>query len=545
MLKWEDCPPQETLQALFNLLATSHLADQLQPLPSIPFDMISEKTLPTRLCLLLAALLIGTVKANANSGPPNIVFILADDLGYGDPRCYNPGSKAPTPHIDQLAAEGMRFTDAHTASSVCTPSRYALLTGRYPWRSRLKQGIVWAWDPPLIQDERITLPEMLRKAEPGYATSIMGKWHLGWIWPDKHGRAIKTRFGSNTPKEDIARIDFSQRIRGGPLDHGFDTYFGDDVPNFPPYTFFQDDRLMAIPTMPKPKDMFGRPGPAAPGWNLQSVQPTITERAIAYIKSREKQKEPFFLYMPLNIPHTPIVPDTPYQGKSQAGRYGDFIVQTDAIVGRVMKALGEVGLADNTMVVFTSDNGSPARNGEADAGPKHGVTRDFEHVPNAPWRGLKADIWEAGHRVPHIVRWPKTVPPGTVNEQLICLVDWYSTIGDLLGIAMSPDQGEDSISFLDSLKGGHGASRETLVHHSLNGTFAIRKGEWKLVDANLGSGGFSNPGRLQPEADGPQGQLYDLKSDPKEEVNLWLEHPDKVAEMLADLNKIRDAEGSR
>ena len=497
-------------------------------------------------CILF---MFGACSAHADTPAPNIVFILADDMGYGDARCYNPQSKAPTPNIDKLAAQGMRFTDAHTPSSVCTPTRYGLLTGRYPWRSRVARGIVWHWDPPLILPERITLPEMLRATESQYATACFGKWHLGWAWEDAQGQPVKKRFshpgGGAGLKALVDRIDFTRAIPGGPLDHGFDRYFGDDVPNFPPYTFFENDRLVEQPTEQKPGRMYGRPGPMAPGWDLQAVQPAITERAIEYILSREQRGEPFFLYMPLNIPHTPIVPDEPYQGKSEAGRYGDFVVQVDAIVGRVMKALDEASLADNTIVVFTSDNGSPARDGTNDGGPTHAVTKKFGHVPNTPWRGLKADIWEAGHRVPHVVRWPGVVKAGSVSDQLVCLVDWYATFAEVHGMKLDDDQAEDSVSMLSLLKGEDKPIRQTLVHHSLTGTYALRKGDWKLIEGNLGSGGFSKPGRVAPQGEGPQGQLYNLKDDPKETTNLWLDEPGKVKELLDELNAIRDAGRSR
>lgn len=469
-------------------------------------------------------------------------------MGYGDPRCYNARSKVPTPNIDKLASQGMRFTDAHSPSSVCTPTRYSFLTGRYPWRSRLENGIVWHWDPPLLEDERITLPEMLAASRSQYATACIGKWHLGWAWEDARGNPVKEKFGwtgGEQLNELVSRIDFTRPIPGGPLDHGFDVYFGDDVPNFPPYTYFEGDRLVHQPTVPKPAAMYGRPGPMAPGWDLQAVQPTITARAIEYIKSREQRREPFFLYLPLNIPHTPIVPDTPYEGKSDAGRYGDFVFQADAIVGRVMRALDEASLADNTLVVFTSDNGSPARDGTDDAGDTHAVTEKFGHVPNAPWRGLKADTWEAGHRVPHIVRWPGVVEPGSTSEHLVCLVDWYATLAELHGIQLADDQAEDSFSMLGLLKYGTTPSRKSLVHQSLAGTYAIRQGDWKLIEGNLGSGGFSKPNRMMPKAGDPQGQLYNLKTDPKEAENRWFADPEIVEALLAELNAIRNAHRSR
>lgn len=484
---------------------------------------------------------------------PNIVFILADDMGYGDARCYNPDSKAPTPNLDRLAAQGMRFTDAHSPSSVCTPTRYAFLTGRYCWRSRLKSGVLWGFDKPLLEDERITIPEMLRATESQYATACIGKWHLGWVWTGKDGKPVSRRFPRNDGgQKALELVDFTRPITGGPTEHGFDLYFGDDVPNFPPYAFIENDRVTSLPTELKPNSLFGDPGPMTPGWDLQAVQPTITERAIRYIKSRDRRGEPFFLYMPLNIPHTPLVPNDPYIGKSQAGIYGDVVHQVDAIVGRVMQALDGANLADNTLIIFTSDNGSPARDGHqtSDDGrvrgaTPHSVTKAHGHVPNAPWRGLKSDIWEAGHRVPHIVRWPGVVKPGSVSGQVVCHVDWYATFAQIHGMKLADDQAEDSFSLLPILKGVDKPVRQSVIHHSGNGTFAFRKGDWKLIPGNLGSGGFSRPGRVPPKQGGPGGQLYNLKDDPEEASNLWLQKPEKVNELLAELNAIRNAGRSR
>lgn len=499
------------------------------------------------LVLLTLAVLLSALPAQAERRAlrPNVVFILADDMGYGDARCYNADSKVPTPNIDKLASQGMRFTDAHTPSSVCTPTRYALLTGRYTWRTRLKSGVLWGWDKPLLEDERVTLPEMLRGTHSQYATAAIGKWHLGWVWMGKDGKPIERRIPRGQAHKAADVVDFTKPVGGGPIEHGFDLYFGDDVPNFPPYTFFENDRLLAIPSELKPSTMFGDPGPMSPGWDLQAVQPRITERAIEYIASREQRGEPFFLYMPLNIPHTPIVPNEPYLGKSEAGAYGDFVVQVDSIVGRVMQALADAKLAENTIVVLTSDNGSPARDGANEGGEKGAVTARYGHVPNAPWRGLKADIWEAGHRVPHIVRWPGVVQAGAVNDELVCLVDWYATLAEVHGVKLAADQAEDSFSFFNLLNGGTVPNRKSLIHHSGNGTFAIRRGDWKLIENNLGSGGFSSPGKVLPKEDGPQGQLYNLKDDPKETTNLWLEKPEVVAELLEELKAIREAGRSR
>jgi len=501
-----------------------------------------------RIGFLLLCLTGFSVSAQADNPRPNIVFILADDLGYGDPGCYNADSRIPTPNIDALATQGLRFTDAHTPSSVCTPTRYALLTGRYTWRTWMRSGVLWPWDPPLLEDERITLPEMLRGTHGHYATACIGKWHLGWVWSDHDGRPVAEAHG-RIPRSRSASIagevDFTRPITGGPIEHGFDSYFGDDVPNFPPYTFIENDRVTALPTEMKPQGMFGDAGPMAPGWELSGVMPAITERAVRYIHERQDRGEPFFLYMPLTAPHTPIVPTQAFIGSSEAGRYGDYVHEVDATVGAVVAALQEAGLADNTIVIFTSDNGSPARSGENDSGGTNSVTQQTGHVPNAPWRGLKSDIWEAGHRVPMIVRWPGVVEPGTTSGQLVCLVDWYATIAELHGVELADDQAEDSFSMLSLLRGEDQPTRQSLVHHSGNGTFAIRRGDWKLIRGNLGSGGFSRPNRVAPEADGPQGQLYNLALDPQETDNRWVHEPQIVEELSTLLDEIIENGRSR
>ena len=503
-------------------------------------------------CLALLVSIALPARCPAEPTPaPNIVFILADDLGYGDVGSYNPESKIPTPAIDTLAAQGMRFTDAHTPSSVCTPTRYAFLTGRYAWRTRLKSGVLWAWDAPLLEDERVTLPEMLRATQSRYATAAIGKWHLGWVWTGKDGKPLSRRIPRDQADRAAELVDFTRPITGGPIEHGFDLYVGDDVPNFPPYAWIKDDRLATQPTQLKPDTMFGDPGPMTPGWDLSRVMPTIALYAVEYIREREGRPEPFFLYLPLTAPHTPIVPADAYRGKSQAGVYGDFVVQIDATVGAVMKALEESGLADNTIVIFTSDNGSPARDGHATVNGRvvgntpHSVTERYGHVPNAPWRGLKADIWEAGHRVPMVVRWPGVVEPGSVSDDLVCLLDWYATFAELHGIELQDDQAEDSFSMLPLLRGKDAPVRPSLVHHSGNGTFAIRIGDWKLIPGNLGSGGFTRPRRVAPAADGPQGQLYNLADDPGETTNRWQDEPQVVDTLSQELDAIRARGRSR
>lgn len=479
---------------------------------------------------------------------PNIVIVFADDMGYGDPRVYNPNSKVPTPHIDALARLGMRFTDAHSASSVCTPSRYGLLTGRYPWRSRLPTGIVNSWGGPVIGADRLTLGKALQGM--GYATACIGKWHLGWDWPVQGGGYLSDELEEvnvGPHYESVGeRIDFSRQLRDGPTTRGFDYYFGDDVPNFPPYAFIENDRLQGDPTDRMPLNKGQRVGPMVPRWDLWAAQPTITARAIEWIRERARQPEtPFFLYMPLLGPHTPIVPNAANHGKSQAGPYGDWVHQMDAILGRVVDTLDATGVLANTIVLFSSDNGSPARSGIGSFGAIGTVTELYSHVPNAPWRGLKADAWEAGHRVPLVIRWDAEVEPGTVADETVCLTDVFATLSEIVGFEISRDSGEDSFSLAPLLFGRGRYGRDQIVHHSQRGLFAMRKGPWKLILGD-GSGGFSAPrgNVLEPGEDGEM-QLYLLDEDPSERRNLVDARPAMKVRLLAELVRIRDAGRSR
>ena len=517
---------------------------------------------------LCAALFAG---AAVGQERPNIVLILADDLGYGDPSCYNDESKIPTPHIDRLAREGRRFTDAHSPSSVCTPTRYALLTGRYAWRTPLERSVLWPWDPPLLEDERVTLPEFLRAK--GYRTACIGKWHLGWNWRLLPAPRAPEGTAASYVRDELrghtwprrrragiaARVDWSAPIKGGPLAHGFDSYFGDDVPNFPPYAFILDDRVTVRPSVSKPKGMFGHAGPAAPGWDLSQVMPLLAQRAATWIDEHAASgaraskgardstpsgattnAKPFFLYLPLTAPHTPIAPTPVHVGKSKAGAYGDFVHEVDWFVGVVLRALDRNRLGKNTLVIFTSDNGSPQRDGTRMSGPVGAVKKRFGHDPSKPWRGLKSDAWEGGHRVPCILRWPGRIKPGSLCDAPISLSDFYRSIAGIVGHEVSAEQGEDSFDVRKHLIHGAGkdaAVRDHLVHHSGNGLFAIRVGRYKLI-LGRGSGGFS---RYRPPKGAPAGQLYDLVADPGERKNLYAEKPEVVERLRAKLHGLRKA----
>ncbi|MFC1526420.1 arylsulfatase [Candidatus Latescibacterota bacterium] len=458
---------------------------------------------------------------------PNIIYILADDMGYGDMGCNNPGSKIPTPNLDRLAGEGMRFTDAHAPSSVCTPSRYAILTGRYCWRTDLQRGVLWPWDPPLIAPDQLTVAELLRQS--GYRTACVGKWHLGWEWATRDGAPANQGIEPGVYDKDLRcelgrNIDYTRPMRGGPVDCGFDYYFGEDVPNFPPYTWFEQDRLVTQPTEELPEDWFGHPGAMAPGWELEAVMPTITRRAAQYIE--EAGDEPFFLYFPLTAPHTPIVPLEEFRGRSGAGEYGDYVCEVDWAVGQVMAALERKGMADNTLLIFASDNG-----------PEHfayGCIQEHGHYSMAHLRGVKRDTWEGGHRIPLVARWPDVTPPGSECHHLTTLGDLMATCAQIAGTALPEGAGEDSVGILPLLQGSPEPTRAFAVHHSCNGRFAIRKGDWVFIDGPSG-GDVKEPDWFRKErgyADHEHpGELFHLVDDIAERRNLYGEHPGVVKEL--------------
>ncbi|MEM6690546.1 MAG: arylsulfatase [Planctomycetota bacterium] len=447
---------------------------------------------------------------------PNIVLIYGDDMGIDSVSAFNERLGLSTPNLDRLATEGMSFMDAHSTSGVCTPSRYSLLTGRYHWRSRLKQGIVGKWERPLIEKGRLTLPSMLKSH--GYKTEMIGKWHLGFDWPKKSG--------GTTNK--LNEIDFSAPIKGGPNAIGFDHWFGDDVPNWPPFAWREDDRLLGeITTTSRELGLTKftgvNDGPAVADWNLEAVLPEYAKRCSSYIRNQTKSEKPFFLYFPMPSPHTPIVPDENWKGKSGVSDYADFLLETDWAVGEILLALDETGLSEDTFVIFTTDNGtSPKANfSELEAG---GI-RLSEH-----WRGNKADAYEGGHRVPFIVRWPSKIRANTRTQQTITQADVMATLADLTKHEIPDDAAEDSVSLLPVLLDNDNGRplHEAVVHHSSSGYFAVRQGNWKLLFCR-GSGGWSAPKENIAKKQGlPDRQLYDLDVDPKETTNIAANHPDLV-----------------
>jgi len=437
---------------------------------------------------------------------PNIVVVLADDMGYGDVTCFDPAhNKVPTPNIDHLAAEGMSFTNTHATSALCTPSRYGLLTGRYAWRSRLQRGVLMVYGDELIEPGRLTMPEMLRRQ--GYHTGCVGKWHLGWRWPRRDGEVI-----------------FDGPIPGGPVDHGFNEFFGVDVPNFPPYAWIEGDRVQGTPSehMEIQDDIFLHfDGPAVPGWQFDHILPTITGKAVDFISQHAGDDQPFFLYFPLTTPHEPISPSPRFKGKSGISGVADLIMETDWALGEVMHALDEQGIADNTLLIFTSDNGHCPY---TELSPFEQVG----HRVSGPYRGYKADIWEGGHRVPFVARWPQVVPADSKCNQLMSLVDLTATCAAISGASIPETAAEDSVDALPLLQGQDRPIRDAAIFHSGRGFFAVLKDNWKL-SLCPDSGGLWNPEQL-PE-DLPPVQLHDLANDEAEQHNVQDHHPELVVEL--------------
>ncbi len=443
---------------------------------------------------------------------PNIIFIMADDMGYGDIQAYNHESKIDTPNLNQLAKQGMRFTDAHAPAGLCVQTRYGLLTGQYPFRTTLKERT-----EPCIKEGQLTLPEMLQDA--GYYTAMLGKWHLGFVGgKDKQ--------------------DYSEGLHGGPIDRGFDYFFG--IPaslDIPPYYWIQNRHPIAPPTetigdnfsdgWTKIQGAFWRKGRVAPGFVHAEVLPKLTDKTLFFLdiaaEQSEDSRQPFFLYLPLPAPHTPWLPSRKFTGKSNASMYGDFVMMVDDMVGQIMKRLDQHKLAKNTLIVFTSDNGPVWY--EAD-------TQRLGHSSTGPLRGMKADSYEGGHRVPFIVRWPSQTPAGSINKHLICHTDMLATMAALTGQSIPDNQAQDSINQAALLTKPNldQPLRNTLITSNNSKYYGVRMGPWKLI-TGLGSGGFTQPRDIKPKDGGPTGQLFNLDDDLSETKNLWQQHPEIVKQL--------------
>lgn len=477
----------------------------------------------TRLLKSAAALVLVLITAGAAAAqkghtaaaPPNIIYILADDLGIGDVKLYNANGKIRTPNIDRIGQQGMRFDDVHSSSAVCTPSRYSIVTGRYAWRSRLAKGVLYGYDEPLIDSSRLTVARLLKQQ--GYATACIGKWHLGLGW-----KVI-------TPgKEPV--IDYSSRITGGPNALGFDYFYGIAASlDMPPFIFIENDLTVGLPTVTK---KWGRKGPAAADFEAVNCLPELTSKAVAYIHEKSREQHPFFLYFTLPSPHTPIVPSAAFKGKSGVTEYGDYVMETDWAVGQLLKAVDEAKIAENTMIVFTSDNGFA---------PYVLKTWDVEargHYPSIHYRGYKADIWEGGHRIPFVVKWPGQVRPGSTCSKTVCLSDFMATVAGMLHKPLPDNAAEDSYNILPYLTGQSSREiREATIHHSIDGNFAIRQGKWKL-ELCPGSGGWAKPRNAEAFKQGlPPVQLYDLEADIREQHNVQAKHPEVVKRLMALLQQ--------
>ena len=469
---------------------------------------------------------------------PNIVVILADDMGYGDISCQSVDNKIHTPRMDRLASEGMRFTNTHSASAVCTPSRYALLTGRYCWRSRMKRSVLQGYDAPLIEPHRMTVGSLLQQH--GYTTACIGKWHLGFGWRTKDGQVAPWKDGKQVA-EAMNIVDYDQ-----PLAVEFRATRASIIfMGFPPRSIWRPTATLKTtgswkrpPITPRveiPPDRVLAPGPIAPGF--EPGNPYKTSLAAHQIHRMEKHRQcaaPF----PLSPDATTICPAPFVKGSSQAGDYGDFIVEIDWAVGQVMDALERNGIADNTLVILTSDNGSPARTNEDDT--PYAIIRLYQHYPNGKLRGIKADIWDGGHREPFIVRWPgRNVAPGSVNPEFIGLTDLMATCAGIVGAKLPAEVGEDSSNILPALLFGQraGAIRPSTIHHSIEGMYAIRRGPWKLI-LGQGNGGWGQC-QYKAKSDNTEGQLYNMDVDVEEKENVYDQHPEVVRNLTALLQETK------
>lgn len=493
------------------------------------------------ICLSLLIYLNGcqatsSTEQKAEKGP-NIVYILADDLGLGDLKVYNPESKVPTPNMDRFAAEGIRFTDAHSNSAVCTPTRYGILTGRYAFRTRLKSGVLWGYSPPLIETGRVTVASFLKQN--GYKTACLGKWHLGLEWQksDPAKEIPDVQWNDEVTPDFNDNVDYTKAVKGGPLSHGFDHSF--IIPaslDMTPYCYLRNDKVVEAPVdftegrteATDGRGVIWRAGKVSPNFDFDQVLPVVVDSACQYISRQVANEQPFFLYLPLPAPHTPWVPLEEYTNTSGAGAYGDFVVMVDAMIGNVLQTLETNNLKENTLVMIVSDNGSHWRPDDIE---QHG------HRANYIYKGQKADIYEAGHRVPFMARWPQVIPAGSVSNEVQCTTDLLATLAGMLGQELPDGAGEDSYNLWPAFVGEEYQSpiRNVTINHSIDGYFAIRKGNWKYTP-QLGSGGFSNPKKIEPAPGEAPGTLYDLKNDPAEQNNLYFQHPEMVEQLQELLN---------
>ena len=486
---------------------------------------------------------------------PNIVFIMADDMGYGDVGCYNSDSKIPTPNMDRLAREGIRFTDLHSPFAVCSPTRYGVLTGRYCWRTPLGHGVFSSYEPPLIEKDRLTVAGLLKRH--GYTTAAIGKWHLGLGYQIKDGEQVEfppTFIRTTVDRAFEEKLDFTKPLTGGPLELGFDYFFGTSgcSTGGKPFGFIENDRFT------EEMEYCEEQGMTARGWENKDVDPTFAQKAVEFIEQQADRDDPFFLYLVPSAPHEPcrreVVPEFA-RDQSKAGARGDLVWLVDWMVGEVLEALERTGKAGDTLVIVTSDNGAtpgdfidPEEEGNLGASPdddedviwqdETGQTkwRLFGHKSCGDWRGYKAHIWEGGHREPFIARWPGKIEPGTVCDELADLIDFMATCTALVGDELHGEEGQDSRNILPLLLGEQVEEpcRDSAIYQSSYGVYAIRKGDWKFIQGTKGSGGWGPPKGVSPVPGAP-GQLYNVKEDPCEQNDLFDQRPELVEKLTLEL----------
>lgn len=493
----------------------------------------------SKLTLIFSILLLSLCSSDQVQGStkPNVVILYADDMGYGDISSQNSKSKIQTPHLDKLASQGIRFTDGHSSSGICTPSRYAMLTGRYHWRKF--HGIVGVFGKSVFDPDRLTLPEMLQGK--GYDTACIGKWHLGWDWdiirtsqPNKNGKY----------SNHFSEFDWSKSIPDGPLAHGFDHYFGDTVINFPPYAWIQDEKLVSAPDTMMDSKLWKpikegrwecRPGPMVSDWDPYQVFPILTQKSEEFILKRKGNDKPFFLYFPFPCPHAPIIPTDEFDGRSHAGPYGDFIVQTDETVGRILKAIKQAGHEENTIVIFTADNGPE--------GYAYARSEKFNHWSAEPFRGLKRDIYEGGHHVPFLMKWPARISKNKTSHALISQIDIMATLARILDVDLPENAAEDSVDLTPLFENEKTQVRTQHVHNTYANKFGLRSGKWILIKSKNGYTSRKSAqweeSRNYPKDDDQEVELYDFSADPGQKFNVSKENPQIVARLLKELEIIQ------
>lgn len=486
------------------------------------------------LLLVLCFFTCLSVQSQRKNTAPNIIYILADDLGIGDLTIYNENGKIPTPNLDKMGSEGMKFTDAHTSSAVCTPTRYGILTGRYNWRTPLKSFVTWGNSPTLIRESRLTVAQLLK--DKGYSTANIGKWHLGLNWGMKENAKAYDYFSNFKDRVDFSKIDYSKPLKFGPNNLGFDYSFA--IPaslNMPPFVYLENDKVTMLPTKTSERKRQEYPytswikGDISDDFVHDQVLPVFVDKTMSYIKDHANSEKPFFIYLPLPSPHSPVLPIAPWKGKSGINEYADFVIMVDDLMGQIFKTIKEQEIEENTLVIFTSDNGCSST-------ANIPLLKRKDHNPSYIYSGLKGSYLEGGHRVPFLVKWPEMIAPNSVSDATICTTDFIATCADIVNYSFKDNEAEDSFSMMPLLTQKGNYLREATIHHSKTGVFAIRKGDWKLiVSPNSGVNAAGKP--EPPKKELPEEVLYNLKTDVAEKMNVAEKYPDKVKELKTLLIK--------